>query len=299
MRRSFSALLVMAGAMLAATAHADPAEQAKTLYNQGLELRESGDHVGAKKMFEAAFVRVRSPIVALDLAREQVVLGELVGALTTASFIATIPLLPEETEKSAAARADAAKLVTDLEKRVAIIEVVSAPALIVVDGSRVENASHLRVDPGKHVVYVNLMRYDVALKEGETKRIVVETPKTPEPVDKPIAPRDDARPSYTVTYIGLTTAGVGLVAGTITGIMALSKADSTRDKCDGSGLCGSDVSRDVSSVRTLGTVSTVSFAVAGGGLILAAFGYVRANESKHAGVRPWIGVASAGISGAF
>jgi hypothetical protein len=303
MRRSISACAVIVALFSAAVVHADAAEHAKTLYNEGLDLRDNGDHAGAKKMFEAALARVRSPIVALDLAREHAALGEVVAAQAVAESIAKIPVAAEETEKSTVARAEAAKLAAELEKRVAVLQIVTGPALIVIDGVHVDpvDAARRRVDPGKHTVHVGLSRYDVDLKEGEVKRIVVDVPASP--VVAPIAPapakNDVAPPRYTLTYVGLATAGAGLAVGTITGILALSRADSARDKCDADGRCSTDVSRDVSAVRTLGTISTISFAVSGAGLILAAFGYTQVHESKHATVRPWIGVASAGLSGSF
>jgi hypothetical protein len=302
MRRSTSAWLVAVALLSSSAAAEESVEKAKTLYNSGLDLRDAGDHKGAKKMFEAALAAVKSPIVALDLAREHVALGELVAALEVASSVAAIPMAPEETEKSALARAEAAKLAVALEKRVATIVVAGPPnALLVIDGTRVETASK-RVDPGKHTVFVGsvLTRFDVDLKEGETKKIVVDTP-APVVVPPPAPPPVVERKSHTLTYVGLSTTGVGLVVGTITGVLAISRADSVRDRCSPSGECAPSASSDLSAVRTLGTISTISFAVAGSGLVLAAFGWVRDSESKpqHALVRPWLGVGSAGVVGSF
>ncbi len=300
--RRMSSLLAIALASHTCIASADPppddVESAKSFYNQGLDLREAGDHIGAMTFFRVAFARVRSPIVGLDLAREHVALGDLVAALTIAESIDKIPVAPEETDKSATARADAVKLTSELQKRVATLEVVApADALIVLDGARVTPAeiAHRRVNPGKHVVFVStttVVHHDLDLKAGELRKLVVEAKAAPAPI-APIPREPATKRSYTLTYTGLGIATAGLVAGTITGVLALSRADSVHDRC-GNTSCPSDVGDDVHTVRVLGTTSTISFAVAGGGLLLAAFGYVHERS-----LTPVVGLGTIGLTGTF
>jgi len=306
MRRSSSrvsclvAIAISLHAPLGAAQTATEIDNAKTLYNQGLDLREAGDHIGALTFFRVAFARVRSPIVGLDLAREHVALGELVEGLTIARSIASLPVAAEETDNSAKARSDAAKLAIDLEKRVATIELQVPPnTIIILDGAALTaaDAAHRVVNPGKHVLLVTtgaLARHDLTLAEGEVKRIVVQAP-APAVV---AAPREIApKRNYTLTYSGLGIAAAGLVAGTITGVLAMSRADDVHDRCGANGPCGTDVSDDIRTVRALGTASTVSFAIAGGGLLLSAFGWVR--ERERVPITPIVSLGGVGLAGSF
>lgn len=293
------AIAIASHTLVAAAQTSPDVETAKALYNQGLDLREAGDHVGALTFFRVAFARVQSPIVGLDLAREHVAALELVEALTVAESIAKIPVAPEETDKSATARADAAKLVTELQKRVATLEIVTPPgSLVVLDGVQLTpaDAAHHRVSPGKHLLLVSaatLVRHDLVLGEGEVRKVVVDAPRPP-PTTLAPPPRDPAPTrSYTLTYSGLGIASAGLLVGSITGVLALTRADSVHDRC-ANGNCPNDVADDVSGVRALGTTSTISFAVAGGGLLLAAFGYVRERS-----VAPVVGLGTIGVTGTF
>jgi heme/copper-type cytochrome/quinol oxidase subunit 2 len=61
---------------------------------------------------------------------------------------------------------------------------------------------------------------------------------------------------------------VGLLVGSITGLVALSKASSAKDQCVNN-LCPPAAHDDVKSGRTFATVSTVSFIFAGVGAATA------------------------------
>jgi hypothetical protein len=59
-------------------------------------------------------------------------------------------------------------------------------------------------------------------------------------------------------------ASVGTVVGSVTGLMAMSKKSSVDEECV-AGRCPPSTHDDIDAGRTLGTVSTVSFVLAGAG----------------------------------
>jgi hypothetical protein len=121
------------------------------------------------------------------------------------------------------------------------------------------------------------------------------------------APRDPGRTQRTAGWIALGVGGVGLVVGSVTGIMTLTSA------C--AGLRGTNKTCPTSDARaadTTGALSTVSFVVAGvgvaGGLVLlltapsVASSAPRAGAGRHvAGVAltPRLGLGWAGLEGTF
>src|SRR5262245_8809175 len=82
----------------------------------------------------------------------------------------------------------------------------------------------------------------------------------PEPGDRG-GGSDVKRP---LAYVALALGGAGLVAGGVTGAMAMSKRSALDDNPScADGKCLHDVEDDVSSLRTFRTISTVGF-IAGG-----------------------------------
>ncbi|MBI2394567.1 MAG: hypothetical protein HYV09_33665 [Deltaproteobacteria bacterium] len=195
------------------------------------------------------------------------------------------------------------------------------------------------VNPGQHVVIAKIVggpesRTDVVLKESESKSvsITVEAPAVvppkeeptvqeppapppkkkkkaeaepePEPAPPPIVappPSSSSGGTSPLVYVGFVTAGVGLIAGSVTGVLALSKANEVKEVCPNS-VCSSANKAVLDETKTFATVSTVAFGVAGAGLILGIIGLTKGggpSEPTHAHVRPFIGLGSVGLSGAF
>jgi hypothetical protein len=311
MRRSSELAFALACVLFASAAGAQTTDvdRAKVLYNDALEMRDAGDNAGALALLRAAFAKVRSPVIGLELARTHVRMSQLVEANAVVTSIATIPIAPEETENSVAARTEAAKLGVELQKRVATLRVKITgprPTAIFVDGTETKAFdAPLSLDPGKHVVFVTLDsagRREITLAEGESRELTFDlTPKPVAPAPEPPRAPPAARPSYTLVYAGLAAAGVGIVVGSVTGVIALSRGATLRDECP-TGRCGADHSDDVNGARVLTTVSTISFAVATGGALVALFGVVRATDTapaKVGAVQPVIGLGSLGIVGSF
>jgi hypothetical protein len=96
--------------------------------------------------------------------------------------------------------------------------------------------------------------------------------------------------------------------GTVTGIVALSKASSLKGVCNGSS-CPPSSQNELDAADTFATTSTVSFVVGG---VAAAVGVVAlligtspasppasSAAKRGAWISPWVGPGSAGVRGAF
>ena len=87
----------------------------------------------------------------------------------------------------------------------------------------------------------------------------------------PEAPIDAGPHTSPLVYAGFGGAAVFGLVGAITGGLAFSKASSAKDACDGT-RCPPSTHDDISSSKTFGTVSTITFALAGVGLGVGIYG---------------------------
>lgn len=74
---------------------------------------------------------------------------------------------------------------------------------------------------------------------------------------------------------GFGVAAVGLIAGGVTGAYTLAKADSANSHCV-DGRCTRSAQADIDSGKTFGTISTMSFIVAGVGAAVGVTGILLA-----------------------
>jgi hypothetical protein len=185
---------------------------------------------------------------------------------------------------------------------------------VAVDGkSEGAGAEPIHVNPGKHKIVITggpkAQTLEVEVSEGATKDVSVDirpTEAAPPPPPPPPPTETAPPPSRLMRPLplgGFAVAGVGLVAGAITGFLTLSKASAAKDQCVDN-RCPSSAHSDISSGKTMGLISTISFAVAGAGAAVGIFGYLQdpkpeSTAARKPHVTPWIGVGSAGLSGSF
>jgi len=332
-RRALSLALclaaVAAGTPAAAQTSAPTAgelETARSLYKQGKELRAHGDLRGALEKLQAAHALGNTPVTGIELARTYVLVGQIVEAREVCLWIGRMPVAPDETEKSAEARSEATKLADDLGPRIPTLAVKvlglapgESPHLSI-DGIPVPDAAMSepqKVNPGKHAVLVRAGEGRQALgtaevAEGTPTEITLTLPVRPPapgpaPASAPAlapasAPASEPRSSPLVK-IGVPVAAVGGVFGAVAGLVALNKRGQLDTLCQ-QGLCDAahGGASDLAQAYTWANVSTISFVVAGAGVVTIVAGLISGGSrapGDAARLAPWIGPGAAGIHGLF
>lgn len=276
-------------------AHADgPAasdlESARELLQAGRALREKGDLKGALEKFKASHALAHTPITGIELARTHAALNQPVEAREVCLSIARSPVAREETSRSQEAREEAAKLAESVKAKIATLSIdVVVPAgrtaVVKIDGVEVPQVAlseGRKVDPGAHVVTARIddgpeVSTNAELREGETKRVSL-APKAPAVVAKhsegPITPPpsevEEKRLSPLVP-IGFTVAAVGVGVGAVTGLVAQSKSSNLDLTCPAN-QCRGTAASNLSTAKSLATVSTVGFVVGGVGAVVGVIG---------------------------
>jgi hypothetical protein len=106
-----------------------------------------------------------------------------------------------------------------------------------------------------------------------------------------------------LVWAGLGVGAVGAGIGAVTGILALGRASTVHDECDGTS-CPPEAKKDVDSGRTVATISTVAFVAGGVGLAVAAVGWFALSPKKKASstsatLRAVAGPTWVGVDGRF
>jgi hypothetical protein len=331
MTRSSSALAPALAAMLlvAAPAAAQPgtADAARALYVEGKELRRAGDLQRSLEKFEAAHALYATPITALEVGRGAALVGRFRRAIEVLESIDRLPVKPTESAKASAARAEAQPLLAQYRTRLGrlTVRVEGEGARVRIDGDVVQGEAPWSVDPGLHRIEAERgdvrVGDEVRIGEGEARTVSLHLPAAPAPVPPPgvaaaelhvpapppVAPTTQPSPAEMPTrrtsplaYAGFGVAGVGLVAGTVTGVLTLTRAVALRNDCR-NGECLP--SADLGTTRALGDVSTASFIIAGAGLAVGVgaliWGGKPASTTEHARIEPWIAGPAAGLRGVF
>jgi hypothetical protein len=168
-------------------------------------------------------------------------------------------------------------------------------------------------DPGFPEVEVTAPGYKpyketLTIGPGEEKSLEVtlqELPPAPEipAVVKPFEPRKPASGRKLAQYIAFTAGGVGIVAGGVTGSLALYKRGQLQDVCNDSGGCPSSAQKKIDRYHLYGTISGVSLAVGvaglGTGLVLLLTEPKKDTQSDRAQLRPLVGLGFVGAEGSF
>jgi hypothetical protein len=111
-------------------------------------------------------------------------------------------------------------------------------------------------------------------------------------------PRSSTQKTLGIVAFGL--GGAGLIAGSITGLVAISRHGELQTACPG-GQCQPEEGHTLDNYRTFSTISTIGFIIAGAG---AAGGTILlltspAPREGHAQISPFIGPAVAGARVTF
>jgi hypothetical protein len=332
-----TALLCVAGTAYAAGGPtAADRETARTLMDQGRDLRDKGDLKEALKRFQAANDIMHVPTTALEVARSQVALGLLVEARDTVAELRQIPA-KKDSQLFKDARAKAEELDASLTSRVPSLTVVvtggkpDEQTEVTIDGVAVPPAAQSlprSVDPGHHVIDAKTATAQgeqaIDIREGEQKKVeiaLVAIAVAPAPAADTTPPAEPEPPKRvhsptTLTFVGIGVTGVGVIVGSVTGLLSIGKKSTLKSQCPND-VCGPSSYSTLNSANTLATVSDVSFAVAGAGAALAIVTLVRGHDAPQAApagepattpsepaatafhIEPWITGRAAGLRGTF
>jgi hypothetical protein len=303
MRLAFAAA-ALAGLVATSSASAEPTaadrETARSLMQEGRELRDKGDLPGALKRFQAADGIMHVPTTGLEVAKTQATLGLLVEARDTIAAIRKTPPKPNEPEPFAEARNKADELDSSLDGRIPSLTITvdgagagETPA-ISIDGVQVPSAAvglPRKVDPGHHVVSGKTasaegsQEIDVREKEQKQVQLTLAPGSTSTPLmggndqsgtNPGPLPEGEETTSHSPGWLTWAGAGVGVVGigvGSVTGLMELSKTSALGSgnppECPNKMCVTSQAKSDRDSALTLSTISTVSFIVGGIGAAVA------------------------------
>jgi hypothetical protein len=267
------------------------------------------------------------PTSSFEVARSEAQLGHLVEASDMLARVERMPERPDDPQAFKDARDYARRLDAEIQPRIPKVrlrvEGTDAGAVTVtVDGESVPTAAldvPYAIDPGPHAFAVQAgdgrtATQEVLVSEGDQREVVLAlVGEAPAPASLPpplpevpvVTPAPQAGGRRAFAWVAFSTAAVAAGAGGATGIVAWTRKSSISSQCNGS-QCPPSTYADLDGARTLATVSTVSFIVAGAAAVAGVVTLLtgpgpQASVPAAAGGRidPWIGIGSAGITGAF
>ncbi len=286
--------LVLALGLSAPHAAADQASTAQALFEAASNARDAGDFRTACEKFEASLELDRAAGTTLNIAdcREQ--LGQLAQAWQR--YVEAAERLSDSDPRAKYAESKAQQLKSRLPLVTLSWGAQDRPGTVFLDGVALPSSAiglALPVDPGKHTYLVQAegrddAKFDIEIKEAERKNLTLELgpiQKEDDPGHPALKPPAKAAPpadqltldsnsntGWSKSTWGWASVGVGaasLAVGGVTGLMALSRANTVDDNCDDDFCINTEGKKAADSGRTLATISTLTF-VAGG--VLAAAG---------------------------
>ena len=305
----------------ATRAAGDAKQSARTLGKEGQDALDRGEYAVAAEKFAAADQSFHAPTLVLGQARALVGLGKLVAAQEAYDRVMREGAPPGSTpafvQAVDAARTEGAALSARLPRVVIDVLGPRAPGVHLVGvplATPTLGAPRL-VDPGTHLVRAAAAGFtpveqSFTAVERTASRVelrLLPTAGNATAAPAPVAPRRTTSP---LKHLGGTALGLGilgLVAGGITGGLAVSKHSQLKDACPGD-RCPTNVSsvKDaLDAYHTFGTLSTVGFVVGGlltaGGVTLLALApsSAPADTRTKASVVPVITLGGVGAVGRF
>jgi hypothetical protein len=351
---ALAATLPLAALTVASPAYAQDASsqdiaQARQLGGQAQAAYDKGDFTESEKLWTAAAkLYTQAPTLTLGLARTQAKLGKVVAAQESYNKIVREwgnnpnppPAFKDAVE---AARTE----VVAVSAKVATVTVsVDGPTnpQVTIDGQPVPAAAlglKRPVDPGSHKVTATADGYKPAdttfsVTEGGSAAATLKMEKAagavavasvPGPGTGSASPAEPGADvgtgkgssNKTLAIVAFGVGGAGLVVGAITGAIALGKAGDLKTACDANKTCPATSQSDVDSYKSVATISTIGFIVAGVGGVAGVVLLLTAPKDNAASastgryttvavkrdvgpsvtLTPYFGGTSAGVTGRF
>jgi len=313
---------------------------ARSLGVTGVQLADGGDCAAAIPKLDASEKLFHAPTVLERLGECEIKVGHLVAGTEHLNRVVREPLPPNAPPAFAAARQRAQATLGPALPRIGKlrIHVDGAPpekVTVTVDGEAVPSVlfdSDRPTDPGSHEVKAVAAGYQtaistVSLQDGSAASVALKLDPDPNAVAAPAPPTvaapvapGSAVPASASAPAGpppaassgggkglaigsLVVGGVGVVIGSVFGVLALGSKSSLDSACHTKTTCPSSSQSTINALGTNATISTVGFGigivgVALGGILLAT-SHGSEGGAASVGVTPWIGLGSAGLAGRF
>jgi hypothetical protein len=291
-----------------AVARAQSAE-AQELFDEGRRALAAGDYVKACAKLEASERIERAVGTLLSLAECEEALGHLASERLHLQEAAS---WAEATHDPLNRGPLARKRFDEIDRRVPRLTLQRGPGApgdthVSRDGVDLGAAAfdaELPMDAGAHVIVASATGrasaiYDVTLKEGERRTLVVGPAAAGESVGAPASePLGLSRRTWAYVLGGVGVAGIAV--GTVFGLSTLSKWSAAQRECGNGCAPGSSARSDADAASTDAVVSTVAFVAAGAALAAGAYFYLtsRPSQQTSGGVRvaPWVAWGAGGAS---
>ena len=304
---------------------------ARQLGNEGLELAGAGDCAAAVDPLSRSEAMHHAPTTLAILGECHIILGKLVEGAEELTRVVRENINPQAPASFRTAQDRARVHLEEVRPRIpkmrlVVLGAAAGAALTVrVDGESVPVASlglDRPVDPGHHRVEVSASGYNMAsgeltLREGETQELSLELVRLPEADVAPTqeggpgmtsGPRHEP-PSHTPAYIAFGISAAGIAAGSVFGIVTLSKTSSLDKLCSTRAACPPSAQPDIDLSKTTAWTSTISFGVGAAALVAGLYLALRGRDpdparsagtpASSATLHPRIGFGRAGFDGSF
>jgi hypothetical protein len=288
---------------------------ARELAMSGAEAFDKQDYATALDRFQRAESLYKVPSIAVMIARCLARVGRVVESVDKYEETLRMPLDASAPDAFQRAVAEATAEVEGVRNRVARLELrlpADPPAELEVTLDERQLPKALwgvptPVDPGVHHVAARApgrepYSYDVNLAEGAHQAVeitlAVEKASEPDPAvaQAPLARADSRGKSATLPIALLAGGGVALVAGTVTGIAALSHKSTLDDKCNPG--CPASMASELDTFRLTRALSYVGFGV--GVVAVGAGAYLLLHQSSSGSqVGALFMPGGAGLAGTF
>jgi hypothetical protein len=317
-------VMLLSGPLAAEPSEADIAT-ARELAKQAFAAYDAHDYAKAETLFEKASDLYPAPTLLLGLARSRVKLGKYVKARENYNRIIKSNLPDTASDAFVEAQESARKEVLEVEPKLAWVTITvqgvdPEQLTVTLDGEEVPSAAigvKRPVDPGGHAVRAlgdGWVPFEAPFQiaEGGAKSVVVTmqpapSPKPdgqPDPHPQPLpAPAPSTQmPGSPLTIVGFVLLGVGgasLIAGAITGGIAVGQHGELSDNCVDN-RCEPAQYDTLDGFELTSTISTVTL-IAGG--VIAAAGLtlvlVAPSSDEPASALVTVGPASLSLSATF
>lgn len=319
---------MVAGLFWVGVASAEPSAEdratARSLATEGYWALHDKRYAEAVDRFSRADALVHAPTLTLDLARSLVGLGRLVEAAERYELIIREGVDAKSPPSWQRALSDAKAELAAVRPRLSWVTITvqgGTDAHVSIDGVAVPSAAigvRRAINPGAHDFSVAAKGYlgshqALSLAEGEENSVSLElkvdpSQQQPEPVmaapsAAPVAPAPPAR-NRTPAYVAFGVGGAGLVVGSITGALWLSKRSTLNAHCPAPDQCPAEDSDTVNAYHTLGIIAPTGFVIGVAGVATGITLWVLDSPSTNTQtgglvVRPYVGAGSLGAVGSF